>query len=143
MTQRPTHLLPRAFASWDALFEDAAREVRDDLKKQGPLPDRTWGEQQHREDLPSAGAGAARLRSRPRCACRPIRCLATGMPRVQAPNFGASERMVVSPGHEADGIIHMPGGQSGHPLSPFWGAGHEDWVRGRPTPFLPGRRSTR
>ena len=62
----------------------------------------------------------------------------SGMPRVQAPDFGASERMVVSPGHEADGIIHMPGGQSGHPLSPFWGAGHDDWVQGRPTPFLPG-----
>jgi penicillin G amidase len=61
------------------------------------------------------------------------------MPRVQAPSFGESERMVVSPGHEADGIIHMPGGQSGNPLSPFWGAGHEDWVQGRPTPFLPGK----
>ena len=60
------------------------------------------------------------------------------MPRVQSPDFGASERMVVAPGHEADGIIHMPGGQSGHPLSPFWGAGHDDWVQGRPTPFLPG-----
>ena len=60
------------------------------------------------------------------------------MPRVAGPDFGASERMVVSPGHEADGIVHMPGGQSGHPLSPFWGAGHDDWVHGRPTPFLPG-----
>ena len=60
------------------------------------------------------------------------------MPRVQGPAFGASERMVGSPGHEADGIIHMPGGQSGHPMSPFWGAGHDDWVHGRPTPFLPG-----
>jgi penicillin amidase len=46
--------------------------------------------------------------------------------------------MIVAPGHEADGIVHMPGGQSGHPLSPSWGAGHEDWVRGNPTPFLPG-----
>ena len=60
------------------------------------------------------------------------------MPRVQSPTFGASERMVVAPGHEADGIVHMPGGQSGHPLSPFWGAGHGAWVRGEPTPFLPG-----
>jgi penicillin amidase len=47
--------------------------------------------------------------------------------------------MVVSPGHEADGIIHMPGGQSGNPLSPFWGAGHQDWVQGKPSPFLPGK----
>jgi acetylornithine deacetylase/succinyl-diaminopimelate desuccinylase-like protein len=28
------------------------------------------------------------------------------MPRVQATDFGASERMVVSPGHEAVGSIH-------------------------------------
>jgi penicillin amidase len=32
----------------------------------------------------------------------------------------------------------MPGGQSGHPLSPYYGAGHADWVKGTPTPFLPG-----
>jgi penicillin amidase len=32
----------------------------------------------------------------------------------------------------------MPGGQSSHPLSPFHGAGHADWVAGRPTPLLPG-----
>jgi penicillin amidase len=61
------------------------------------------------------------------------------MPRIASPTFGASERMVVSPGHEADGIIEMPGGQSGHPLSPYWGAGHEAWVRGEATPFLPGK----
>ncbi|HST45959.1 MAG TPA: penicillin acylase family protein, partial [Luteimonas sp.] len=60
------------------------------------------------------------------------------MPRVQGPGFGASQRMVVSPGHESAGIAHMPGGQSGHPLSPFWGRGNDDWVRGRPTAFLPG-----
>ena len=32
----------------------------------------------------------------------------------------------------------MPGGQSGHPLSPYYRAGHEAWVAGEPTPFLPG-----
>ncbi len=62
----------------------------------------------------------------------------TQMPRVQAPTFGASERIVVAPGHEETGIFHMPGGQSGHPLSPFFLAGHEAWVHGEPTPFLPG-----
>ena len=61
------------------------------------------------------------------------------MPRVQRANFGASERFVVSPGHEAEGIFEMPGGQSGHPLSPYFRAGHEAWVRGEPTPFLPGK----
>ena len=60
-------------------------------------------------------------------------------PRVQTPSHGASERFVVSPGHEHEGIFHMPAGQSGHPLSPYYRAGHTAWVRGEPTPFLPGR----
>ncbi len=60
------------------------------------------------------------------------------MPRVQSPGFGASERFGVSPGREADGYFHMPGGPSGHPLSPFYRAGHADWAAGRPAPFLPG-----
>lgn len=138
VTQRPAHLLAPRHASWDALLEDAAREVRDDLKPKGPLSARAWGEQNTAKichplarALPAFARGAL---------CMPFDPLAgdVAMPRVQAPDFGASERMVVSPGHEADGIIHMPGGQSGNPLSPFWGAGHEDWVHGRPTPFLPG-----
>jgi penicillin amidase len=60
------------------------------------------------------------------------------MPRVQAPSFGASERLAVSPGHEDQGIFEMPGGESGHPLSPFYAAGHQAWVEGKPSPFLPG-----
>jgi penicillin amidase len=60
------------------------------------------------------------------------------MPRVQGPDFGASERFAVSPGHEERGLFHMPGGQSGHFLSPYYRAGHDAWAEGRPTPFLPG-----
>ena len=58
--------------------------------------------------------------------------------RAQGPAFGASERFSVSPGHEEKGLLQMPGGQSGHPLSPFYGAGHSAWVNGEPTPLLPG-----
>jgi penicillin G amidase len=57
---------------------------------------------------------------------------------VQGVSFGASERFAVSPGHEAEGYFHMPGGQSGHPLSPYFMAGHEAWAKGELTPFLPG-----
>jgi penicillin amidase len=46
--------------------------------------------------------------------------------------------MAVSPGREHAGLFHMPGGQSGHPLSPFYSVGHEDWVRGLASPLLPG-----
>ncbi|GAA5076559.1 penicillin acylase family protein [Lysobacter panacisoli] len=138
VTQRPAHLLPRRFASWEALFEDAAREVRDELKAQGPIGERTWGERNTAKIChPLSRALPGFIKP---ALCMPADELPgdSGMPRVQGPDFGASERMVVSPGHEADGIIHMPGGQSSHPLSPFWGAGHDDWVHGRATPFLPG-----
>ena len=60
------------------------------------------------------------------------------MPRIQGTSFGASERFVVSPGHEEHGLMEMPGGASGHPLSPFFLAGHSAWTDGEATPFLPG-----
>jgi penicillin amidase len=60
------------------------------------------------------------------------------MPRVQSPAGGASQRMVVSPGEEEKGIYHQPGGQSGHPLSPYYRLGYEDWVYGKASPLLPG-----
>lgn len=62
----------------------------------------------------------------------------SNMPRVQGTGFGASERLVVSPGREQDGLFHMPTGQSGHPLSPFYREGHAAWVDGEPAPYLPG-----
>ncbi|MFT3762239.1 MAG: penicillin acylase family protein [Pseudoxanthomonas sp.] len=154
LEQRPANLLSRRYScespakartsmcgdanGWDALLEDAARAVRDDLARHGPLEQRRWGERNAAKIChPLAMALPAVLAQR---LCMPADELDgdTDMPRVAGPGFGASERMVVSPGHEADGIIHMPGGQSGHPLSPFWGAGHKAWVKGEPTPFLPG-----
>lgn len=139
VTAKPAHLLPRKFASWDALFLDAAKQVTTDLDAQGPLAKRTWGERN------VASICHPLSRALPKFA-RPLLCMPAeplygdlNMPRVQSPSFGASERMVVSPGHEEDGIVHMPGGQSGNPLSPFWGAGHEAWVKGEATPFLPGK----
>ncbi len=138
ITQQPEHLLPHGYTSWDVLLSDAAKEVYDQLKEMGPLEDRTWGERNTAAIChPIAGALPAFTKD--------WLCMSPdqldgdmNMPRVVAPGFGASERMVVSPGHEADGIIHMPGGQSGHPMSPFWGAGHSAWVKGEATPFLPG-----
>ena len=37
-----------------------------------------------------------------------------------------------------DGTEQLPGGPSGHPLSPFYRSGFDDWVAARPAPFLPG-----
>ncbi|MBD8635044.1 penicillin acylase family protein [Stenotrophomonas sp. CFBP 13725] len=138
VSQRPAHLLPATYATWDALLIDAAKGLETSLSAQGPLAERTWGERNTAAICHPISRALPALAQR--WLCMPADPLPgdNNMPRVQGPAFGASQRMVVSPGHEADGIIHMPGGQSGHPLSPFWAAGHDDYVHGRPTPFLPG-----
>ncbi len=140
---RPPHLLPRNHASWDTWLEAAARDVALHLSTAGIDPaDASWGRQNTtriRHPLSGALPGLGRLLDMP---AQPL----PGdqyMPRVQGPAFGASERLVVSPGREAEGIFHMPGGQSGHPLSPFYGSGHADWAAGRASPFLPGEPAHR
>lgn len=62
----------------------------------------------------------------------------SNMPRVAAPDFGQSERLAVTPGKEEEGLFNLPGGQSGHPMSPFFLAEYENWVQGKPEPLLPG-----
>jgi penicillin amidase len=137
--QQPPHLLDPVYHDWHALLLQAARDVADTLgKQQGGLVARTWGE------VNRAGVRHPLSRALPGFVGRwldmPDEPLPGdhNMPRVASPGFGASERIDVSPGHEAEGILEMPGGQSDNPLSPFYGAGHEDWVRGRPTPLMPG-----
>jgi penicillin amidase len=136
---QPAHLLSDRYASWRALLLDAVDWVATSLTANGrAMADRTWGE-----------LNTARIRH-PLSAALPSmvgrfldmpadRLPGDGnMPRVQSPGFGASERFAVTPGREREAYFHMPGGQSGHPLSPHSRDGHAAWVRGEPTPFLPG-----
>ncbi len=58
--------------------------------------------------------------------------------RVMQDGLGASQRLVVSPGHQNEGILHMPGGQSGHPFSPHYRDQQHYWSDGLPLPFLAG-----
>ncbi|MBP1473496.1 penicillin acylase family protein [Frateuria sp. MAH-13] len=139
LRDQPAWLLDPRYRNWNALLEDAARRVATALGGQpGGLAARTWGEVNPadiRHALsPALPSFLARLLDMPDT---PLPGDAN-MPRVAAPGFGASERLAVSPGHEADGILEMPGGQSDNPLSPYYGAGHAAWVDGRPTPLLPG-----
>ena len=139
VTEQPVHLLPAGFESWqDLMIESVQENIRYfEGNFDGPLADRSWGER-----------NTARI-SHPLSRAIPI---LSGfldmpsdplngdvdMPKAQGPTFGASERFSVSPGDEANGLMHMPTGQSGHPLSDFYRHGHEDWVKGRASPFLPG-----
>jgi penicillin amidase len=139
LRDQPAWLLDPRYRDWNALLLDAARHVAVTLGGQpGGLAARDWGEINH------SGIRHALSPALPRVLAHfldmPDRPLPgdVHMPRVAAPGFGASERLAVSPGHEAQGILEMPGGQSDNPLSPYYGAGHADWVEGRPTPLLPG-----
>ena len=129
-TARPPHLLPARAGSWRALLLACA----DAAAAEPP----TWGEANRAAIAHPLADAIPLLGDRLRMPADALPGDAP-MPRVQRPDFGASERMVVSPGFEARGILHMPGGQAGHPLSPYWGAGHDAWAEGRPLPFLPGR----
>ena len=139
VTEQPTHLLQADYDSWQELMIDAVREnIRYfDENYDGVLADRTWGERNTasiRHPLSQALPMLAEFLD------MPGESLAgdVDMPRAQTPTFGASERFSVPPGDEANGLMHMPTGQSGHPLSEYYRRGHDDWVRGRPSPFLPG-----
>lgn len=138
VTERPAHLLPAGQASWEGWLLAVADRVAGELLEQCPrLADCTWGD---RNTLRMQHPLAMAVPALGRFLDMPYQPLPGDehLPRVQSPTFGASMRMVVSPGREAEGILHMPGGQSGHPLSPFYRAGHEAWVTGTAAPFLPG-----
>jgi penicillin amidase len=135
---RPPHLLNPRFASYDDLLLTAIGDVVKQLRavNQGDLRRATWGQSANQPiQHPFSDAVPALSRW---LGARTEGCSGgDDMPRVHG-GGGAVERLVVSPGHEDQGLFHMPGGQSGHFLSPFYRAGHDAWIHGKPTPLLPG-----
>jgi penicillin amidase len=138
VSERPAHLLHPGYRDWGSLLDAVAVETIDYFAGfEGPFLQRSWGEHNR-----------AHLRhplSRALPALAPLLDIGPdggagdrNMPRVMAFGDGASERFAVRPGREEAAFLHMPGGQSGHFLSPFYRAGHTAWLTGRPTRFLPG-----
>lgn len=138
LEERPQHFLPRGRTDWRAFLRESFRES---LRLPGTNEDyssaASWGDI-HEANIQHAFAMAVPLLGRwlnmPR---DPLPGHATTV-RAQGRSFGASERLVVSPGHEDQAIFHMPCGQSGHPLSRHYADGQADWVRGAPRPLLSG-----
>jgi penicillin G amidase len=139
ITARPEHLLHARYPSWNALFQEAADDVLTMLQREGkPLDQCTWGRSNTtlvRHPLSEAVPLLGRWLD---VAPAELSGARFDLPRITSPGHGASQRFVVSPGREEEGIFHMPGGQSGHPFSPHYADGHADWEQGKPTPFLPG-----
>jgi penicillin amidase len=138
VTSQPPHLLNPVYANWKALLLDAIDQTIASLtENKRVLSDRTWGEANTlliRHPLSRALPMLSRWIDMPSTPSPGD----NHMPRVQTPTNGASERLTVSPGHEAEGYFHMATGQSGHPRSPHYADGHSAWVEGKATPFLPG-----
>ena len=138
VTRRPEHMLTKEYDSWEARILAAVNRAVAGLTPDGaPLAAQTWGA---RNTVRIRHPFSLAIPALARWLDMPPRQLPgdSHMPRVQAPGFGASQRMAVSPGHEQDGYFHMPAGQSGHPLSRNYGDGQTAWEEGLPTPFLPG-----
>ena len=138
LDEQPPAWLPAGSASWRAVQLAAIDDAIATVTKDGTaLADASWG---RHNTTRIAHPMAASLPLGMRWLAAPPQPMAgdNHMPRVAAPDFGQSQRMVMAPGREASGIFNMPGGQSGHPLSRHFLAGHADWVAGTVTPLLPG-----
>ncbi|MET0622965.1 MAG: penicillin acylase family protein, partial [Pyrinomonadaceae bacterium] len=146
LTERPPELLAglEPHASWDAFLLESVRSgvglLRERLKVES-LENLNWGRFNKAEVFHPLTRGDrspfGSLLNMP----------ADSLPGCNfsvcssEPSYGASVRMVVSPGREDAGVLHMPCGQSGHPLSESYDDQHPYWVRQEPLPFLPGPAS--
>ena len=137
LTEKPLHWLPAEYKDWNALLLEAALKSEELLSKSEGLEQATWGKRNQAKIRHPLSAALAQLSPYLDMPELPLPG-DNHMPRVQSPAGGASQRMVVSPGEEEKGIYHQPGGQSGHPLSPYYRLGYEDWVFGKASPLLPG-----
>ncbi|MDB5933860.1 MAG: penicillin acylase family protein [Massilia sp.] len=138
LDEKPAGWLPAAYPDWRQLQLAAIDQVIAELTHDGkPLAAATWGARNTAAIAHPISMAVPALR---RWLSAPADQLPgdSNMPRVAGPKFGQSQRMTVTPGKEEQGIFNMPGGQSGHPLSPFFLRGHAEWVAGTAGPLLPG-----
>jgi penicillin amidase len=142
LTEKPATLLPdNHYADWNAFILAQLTLSEKQLKSRYPdklLAELTWG-----------NVNKAKVKH-PFSGAIPLLGWLLDMPenelagcaacvRVAGADFGASERMVVSPAHLDEGILHIPAGQSAHPLSPYYRDQQAYWVQGLPLALLTGK----
>lgn len=126
--ERPAHWIPRGFDSWDSALHEALRaQVRadpDSVRRADPVVASI------RHPLSAVIGGMLRRWDMPR-----DRIAGNWWAvRVMGPDFGASERMAIAPGHEDAAVLEIPCGPSGHPMSRWYRSTHRAWVVGRSIP---------
>lgn len=145
ISEKPLHLLSPAYEDWDALLLRSLDLVLDRLTQQGKtLAQCSWGAiNEVQFHHPLSGAMPKIMAERMNWPSWQGYGAVRDMPRVQGTKFGASMRMGVKVGDWQTGYLHMPGGQSGHPLSSHYRDLHEEWREGKPTPIWPTTTGTR
>lgn len=143
LNEKPQAALPDAahYRNWDGFILEQLKHSIQQLQARHPgvaLMDLTWGRQNKvKQAHPFSNALPVLSdlldmpgEALPGCAF----CV-----RAAGPGFGASERLVAAPGHFEDAILHMPGGQSGHPLSPYYRDQQHYWLKGLPMALTAGK----
>jgi len=138
--QQRTDTLPADFSSWRTLLQQAVLQSKQKLETDyGSLAAASWGNINQSAIAHPLSAAVPFFGDWLNMPAMPMNG-DSHMPRVQNKVHGQSERMVVSPGKEAEGILVIPAGQSGHPLSPFYEADHDFWLKEHALSFLPGEQ---
>jgi penicillin G amidase len=144
--EKPVHLLPPGEDDWATFLISAWRASLESIERRvDTLPDgiRTpWGEVNRLQMAHPLAAMMPFLAERLNMSEVPQSGHSQAV-RVATPRFGASARLVVSPGRLEDAILQTPAGQSGDPNSPHYRDLQEAWLTGEPTPLLPGQPHSR
>jgi penicillin amidase len=141
LSKQPSGLVPRGHPDWQAYLRQVLSErvyVAYKSKYEGHLARAVWGDANMSEirhplsrslpligkwlDMPSAAMNGD-----------------SNTILAQSQSFGPAMRLVVTPGHERDGVLTMPSGQAGNPMTPYYGKGHREWQQGKTLPLLPGK----
>jgi penicillin amidase len=136
LDERPANLLTSEHADWPSFLRQTLLETVEQVERGGAI-DARWGET---NVLDVAHPFAASFGPLGRFLALPRAPLPGSMVslRVAAPSYGAVLRMAVSPSAPENGVLELAGGQSGHFLSPQFRDLQQDWIDGKPTPFLAG-----
>ena len=143
LTQRPKGVIPAQYNDdWRVFILETLNSAAKDLQSDYPdigLAQLNWGTvnriAQHHpfsSSLPVLGAFLD-IGDFESSGCASV-CI-----KVMSKAHGASERLVLAPAHPENGILEMPGGQSGHPFSRHYRDQQTFWQEGKTAPFMPGK----
>ena len=134
----------KQYSSWDNLLVQLLKQTANKIQQRFPekrLSLLNWGEM-HKVELQHPFSHAfpwlgpfLNMPQQPLTGCS--YCV-----RVASAHFGASMRLVVSPGHEDKMILVTPTGQSGQPFSNHYKDKYPYWVNGKKMPQTPNSENS-